>query len=323
MKYGAYYGRSVLITGGCGFIGSHLAEQLVALGAQVTILDDLSTGSLDNIAHIKDQVRFVRATIADKHACEIAMIGQSIVFHLAALISVPESVKNPTLCHDINVNGTFNILHAAHKAGIKRVVFSSSSAVYGNTQEICSEQNRCNPESPYGFSKHIGELMCQQYARMYGLETVILRYFNVYGARQNPNGAYAAVVAKFTEHIKYNRPITIFGDGLQTRDFIHVSSVVDANLTLGFASVEQGDIYNIATGNSITLLELVEQLKATSSKYTAPIYFQEARSGDLKHSKADISKYEALSRQYYGKPAQEMSQEIVHGQKTVQSVEHP
>ena len=292
--YSMYHGLPVLITGGCGFIGSHIAENLVATGAQVTIIDDLSTGFLHNIEHIRNNVQFIQASITDKDACFQATRGQKIIFHLAALISVPESIINPQLCHDINVNGTFNILEAARINKVKKFVLSSSAAVYGNITQTCHEQMPCNPESPYGFSKHIDELLCQQYSKVYGLETVVLRYFNVWGPRQNPQGSYAGVVAKFTQNIQLNKPITIYGDGLQKRDFIHVNEVSDANLLLGRSSVGNGEIFNIATGTSITLLDLIEQLKKQYPYYNQEIRFEPARMGDLKISQADCSKYKAL-----------------------------
>lgn len=294
MIHSFFYALPVLITGGCGFIGSHLAEQLVALGAKVTVLDNLSTGSLDNIAHIKDHVKFINASITDKQACMDAARDIKVIFHLAALISVPESVKSPILCHEVNVDGLFNILEAARANNVKRVIFSSSAAVYGNTEAIVTETAHCNPGSPYGFTKRIGELLCQQYSTVYGLETVILRYFNVWGSRQSPNGSYAAVVAKFTHQMSHNLPITIFGDGLQTRDFIHVSSVVNANLTLGSAHVPSGEIFNIATGKSINLLELIESLRRQFPDYSGEINFEPLRQGDLKHSRADCTKYYTL-----------------------------
>lgn len=292
-----YHKVPVLITGGCGFIGSHIAEQLVATGAQVTILDDLSSGFLHNIEHIRENIRLIQASITDKDTCIKATKGQQIIFHLAALISVPESIQNPALCHEINVTGTFNILEAARINKVKKLVLSSSAAVYGNTTELCHEQMACYPESPYGFSKHIDELLFQQYSRIYGLETVILRYFNVYGPRQNPNGSYAGVVAKFNQKMENNEPIIIYGDGLQMRDFINVNQVVQANLTLASSSIGNGEIFNIATGTSITLLDLIKQLKRDYPHYNQNIRFEPARLGDLKISQADCSKYKALALQ--------------------------
>lgn len=294
-----FYALPVLVTGGCGFIGSHITQELIALGANVTIIDDLSTGSIANIHHIKNHIRFIQATITDQHACLQATKGQKLIFHLAALVSVPESVEKPRLCHEINVDGTFNILEAARINKVKRVVFSSSAAVYGNTEELCHEDMPCNPQSPYGFSKRVGELLCQQYSASYNLETVILRYFNVYGPRQNTEGAYASARAKFSYLMKHNMPITIYGDGLQTRDFIHVEEVAQANLTTGVASIAPGDIFNIASGQSITLLELINQLKEQFPHYDQKIHFAPARPGDLKHSRTDCSKYTSLARQCY------------------------
>ncbi|MCX5922647.1 MAG: NAD-dependent epimerase/dehydratase family protein [Candidatus Dependentiae bacterium] len=290
-----YHNMLVVITGGCGFIGSHLAEKLVDLGARVTIVDDLSTGDLENIKNIKDKVTFINKSIVDKEVCLAATKDAEIIFHLAAFISVPQSLEQPDVCHATNVDGTLNMLEAARINGAKRFVFSSSSAVYGNKNEPCSEEMSCNPESPYGYSKLIGELYCQQYAKNFGINTVMLRYFNVYGERQNPNGAYAGVVAKFAHQIHNNLPITIFGNGLQTRDFTPVARVVDANLRLGMlADSVPGQIFNIATGHSVTLLELVEQLKKDAPGYQFPVTFMPARQGDIKHSSAQCTKYYSI-----------------------------
>lgn len=297
MEFLEYYrDKQVLVTGGCGFIGSHLVGKLVDAGAHVTILDDCSTGSLGNIAPVRGRVRLIQASITDFESCLLAAQGMHIIFHLGAFISVPQSLENPTECHRINVDGTLNMLEAAHQAGVQRFVFSSSAAVYGPQDTTCVETMPCSPESPYGYSKLIGELLCQQYARCFGLNTVCLRYFNVYGERQNPNGAYAAVVAKFKHQMKHNLPITIFGDGLQTRDFITVEEVAYANMRLALLkpSSMHGNVYNIATGTSITLLELVEKLKKEFPRYTNTIIFAPARPGDITHSSADCSAYHAL-----------------------------
>ena len=293
--YNLFHTVPVLITGGCGFIGSHIAEQLVASGARVTILDDLSHGTTKNIEHIRENVRFIHASIMDMDACLEATHGQQMVFHLAAMISVPESIQHPDLCHAINVQGTFNILEAARRQHVKKFILSSSAAVYGNTPHLCHEQMDCHPESPYGFSKRMDELMCQEYAQIYGLETVALRYFNVYGPRQNPESPYAGVVAKFTQCMQHNKPITIFGDGLQIRDFVHVSLIVQANLLLASSDTGNGEIFNVATGTSATLLDLVEQLKKQYPHYNQVIKFEPARPGDLKISQADCSKYKAFA----------------------------
>ena len=282
----------VLVTGGCGFIGSHIVQKLVDLGAHVTILDDLSTGSLANIEETKNKVTVIVGTITDYETCLLATKDKKIVFHLAAFISVPQSIEAPKECYDINVNGTLNLLEAARTHNVERFIFSSSAAVYGPTDTLCTEETSLNPQSPYGYSKLIGELYCQQYAKNFGMNTVILRYFNVWGERQSPNGAYAAVVAKFVNQMRENLPITIFGDGQQTRDFVPVKEVAHANLKLGMmAHAIPGQLFNIATGKSVTLLELIDQLKKDFPYYKHSINFAPVRSGDIKSSRADCSKY--------------------------------
>jgi nucleoside-diphosphate-sugar epimerase len=289
----AYYKNlPVLVTGGCGFIGSHVAQKLVNLGAQVTILDDLSAGSLNNIEPIKDKVTLIIGNITDYDMCLQATRYQKIIFHLAAFISVPQSMQEPKKCYEINVNGTLHLLEAARINNVERFIFSSSAAVYGPTNEVCTEETSLNPQSPYGYSKLIGELYCQQYAKNFGINAVILRYFNVWGERQNPYGAYAGVVAKFINQMELDLPITLFGDGMQTRDFVPVDTVAFANLQLGMKANEiSGHVLNIGTGKSITLLELIEQLKKQFPKYSQPIEFTPVRSGDIKSSRADCSKY--------------------------------
>lgn len=292
-----YKDRPVLITGGCGFIGSHVAEQLVNLGAHITILDDLSTGNLDNIAHFKQHITFIHESIENKTACVRAAHGKEIIFHLAAMASVPQSIEHPDRAHEINVNGTVNILEAARLNNVHSVIFSSSSAVYGAYDIPVTEDMPCHPQSPYGYSKLIGELYCQQYAQHYGIHTVALRYFNVFGPRQNPHGAYAGVIAAFRRKLSQNQPITILGDGMQTRDFIPVELVAQANLRLGMLAKHcSGQSFNIGTGKSITLLELLDQLKKEYPLYDQTIDFAPARAGDVKNSMADCGKYEKVSQ---------------------------
>lgn len=294
-----YHNKQILVTGGAGFIGSYIVEMLVKYGAHVTVLDNLSTGNLTNIAHVKDNITFIEGSITDMQTCLETTRNKSHIFHLAAFISVPQSLEEPDICHTINVNGTFNLLEAARIHNVKRFVFSSSSAVYGPALEICDEQTPCNPTSPYGFSKLIGEYLCKQYAVNFGIETVCMRYFNVYGDRQNPNGQYAAVVAKFKDNMKHNKPITIFGDGLQTRDFIPVEQVAHTNLMLGMLPGKSisGEIFNVATGRSVSVIELFDLLKKEFPSYSLKPLFVPERAGDIKHSTANCSKLTAMKKQ--------------------------
>lgn len=295
-----YHDRLVLVTGGCGFIGSHLVDQLVELGARVTIIDNLSTGSLDNIAQVRDKVTFIKGSITDFETCMNTCRGQSIIFHLAAFISVPKSVSNPADCYQTNVTGTLNLLEAARIHNIERFIFTSSSAVYGTTQERCDEEaTPCNPISPYGSSKLIGELLCKQYTLQYDLATVMLRNFNVYGPRQDPNGPYAAAVAKFSAAMQNNEPVSIFGDGLQTRDFISVFEVVHANLVLAMVAPDiAGQVLNVATGSNIAIRDLFDLLNQQHPDYNHAPTFQPARPGDVRHVYANCTRYKKVIESY-------------------------
>jgi UDP-N-acetylglucosamine/UDP-N-acetyl-alpha-D-glucosaminouronate 4-epimerase len=295
MKTG-YKNKKVLVTGGAGFIGSHLVEKLVDLDAQVTVLDNLSTGSLENLAHVKASITFIEGDIIDVNLCHNVAHDQDYIFHLAAFISVPESVKNPQRCYQTNILGTLYLLQAAHESQVKRLIFSSSAAVYGNQGATCTEDMKCKPESPYGYSKLIGECLCREFHKTFNLDTVMLRYFNVYGPRQNPHAPYAGVVAQFRETMQHNKPLSIFGNGTQTRDFIPVEKVVKANLTLGIAPKHRvsGQVFNCAVGKSISLLELIERLKEEFPDFNAEITFNPARPGDITHSRADTSRYQKI-----------------------------
>lgn len=299
MKYHSFKNMPVLVTGGAGFIGSHLVEQLVLAGAKVTVLDDCSTGTVHNLAHIQNSFTLMRASIVDFQTCYQAVQDMHAVFHLAAYVSVPLSLEYPLECYARNIQGTLNMLEACRQANVQRFIFSSSASVYGSQNALCYEAMPCTPESPYGYSKWVAELLCQQYALCFGLKTVSLRYFNVYGERQNTQGVYAGVVAKFKECLKNNEPITIFGDGLQTRDFVPVQQVVQANMQFALApdSCMRGLVYNIATGKSITILELVALLKKEYPDYDKPLVFAPARQGDLVHSAADCTAYHQLQQE--------------------------
>lgn len=288
-----YKNRNVLVTGGAGFIGSHLVEKLVALNSNVTILDDLSTGTLENLKNDIDKIKFINGSIVDFQTCNRATENIDTVFHLAAYTSVPGSLKNPDLCNKINVIGTINILEASRQNKVKQFIFSSSSAVYGNLEGICSEEAQCNPTSLYGLSKLIGEHYCKTYSSLFNINAISLRYFNVYGSKQNPKGEYAAVRAKFKENMAHNVPISIYGDGQQTRDFVPVENVVEANLLLATASqTNNGNVFNIASGKSITILQLIEELKKEFPNYNIPVSFSPARAGDIKISQANCSRYQ-------------------------------
>lgn len=291
-----YKDREVLITGGAGFIGSHLAENLIGLGARVTIFDNFSTGTLANLASIAQELNFVGGDVRDYATCLWATQNKSLIFHCAAQTSVPGSMEAPLDFNQTNIQGTANILEAARCNGVQRVVFSSSSAVYGQREGQCHENDPCNPTSVYGFSKLYGEMLCKNYFQFFKLETVCLRYFNVYGPRQNPQGPYASAYAKFTQCMQENRPFMIFGDGSQTRDFVSVQEVVKANLQVGMAQADQasGEVFNVASGKSITLLQLVQDLQKQFPHFNQKIAFGPARYGDIQHIQASCEKYLSL-----------------------------
>jgi UDP-glucose 4-epimerase len=297
----ASYNRcNVLVTGGAGFIGSHLVEALIHLGAYVTVLDNFKTGRRENITGIKESIALIEGDITDFQTCKEATSHQELIFHCAAETSVPESMQTPFLTHQVNVNGTANLLEAARINGVKRFIFSSSSAVYGQQLGLCAETAQCKPASPYGFSKLIGEMMCKQYTQNFGLETVSLRYFNVYGPRQDPFAPYAAVIAHFRAAMAANKPITVYGDGLQTRDFVPVKQVVETNLKVGIlaSTFVSGLALNCATGTSITVLQLIQKLKHEFPHFSEGIYFAPARPGDVKHTAADCTRYKKVMEDY-------------------------
>jgi len=279
-----------LITGGCGFIGSHLAEALVSGGNRVRIYDNLSSGYEKNISSVRNKAELIKADIRDLSAITSAMSGVDYVFHGAALVSVFDSVKRPRDNHDINITGTLNVLTAARDKGVKRVVFASSAAVYGNNPELPKREDmKPEPESPYGLAKVAAEHYLAVFAKLYGLETVGLRFFNAYGPRQDPDSLYSGVISRFVKAVLDGNPPAVFGDGKQTRDFVFVDDVVQACiLAMHSTGIGKGDVFNIGSGFQTSLLDLLKVLKELNGK-SFDIKFYEPRAGDLKHSYADIT----------------------------------
>lgn len=283
-----------LVTGGAGFIGSHIAEALVKRGERVRVFDNLMTGKRENLAHLADKIEFIEADIRDYSAIRQALSGVNIVYHEAAIPSVPRSVAEPQLNHDANVNGTFNVLMAARDAGVKRVIFAASSSAYGDTEVLPKTETMLpNPLSPYAAAKIVGELYCQVFNLVYGLETVALRYFNVFGPRQDPTSAYSGVISKFVTSLLNNQAPTIFGDGEQSRDFTYIANVVDANLRAAEAPEAAGQVMNLGIGERITLNQLFDELQKIIGTTLKPNY-EETRAGDVRHSLADIARAEKL-----------------------------
>jgi nucleoside-diphosphate-sugar epimerase len=289
----AWGGTRVLVTGGAGFIGSHLARRLAGLGAEVRVIDDLSSGSRENLAGVDVDLRM--ASILDEGASRAVMDGCRFVFHEAAMVSVPLSVDDPPRCAEINIIGTERVLEAACAAGVQRVVFASSAAVYGDEPNLPStERDPIDCRSPYAASKAAGEALMTAFGRCYDISTVSLRYFNIYGPRQDPNSPYAAVIAAFLSALRAGRPPTIFGDGRQTRDFTCVDDVVEANLRAATcAEPLSGEIINIGTGTRSSLLDVLAAIRDALGVDVAP-RFEAERTGDVRHSVADISKAQAM-----------------------------
>lgn len=283
-----------LVTGGAGFIGSHITEALVKRGERVRVLDNLMTGKRENLAHLSGKIEFIEADIRDEASTRQAVEGVNVVYHEAAIPSVPRSVAEPQLNHDANVNGTFNVLMAARDAGVKRVIFAASSSAYGDTEVLPKTETMMpNPLSPYAAAKLVGELYCQTFTRVYGLETVALRYFNVFGPRQDPTSPYSGVISKFVTSLLNNQAPTIFGDGEQSRDFTYIANVVDANLRAAEAPEAAGQVMNLGIGQRITLNQLFDELQKIIGTNLKPDY-KETRAGDVRHSLADISRAESL-----------------------------
>lgn len=284
--------NKALVIGGAGFIGSHLVEQLLNIGVETTIYDNLLSGSKENFAFVKTDVNFIEADIRNQDTLTSAMRGVDWVFHLAALTSVSQSVADPMLTHDINVTGTLNVLWASIKAGVSRVVIASSCAVYGDAhQPPLKEVDLPAPKSPYAASKLTNETLAERFYHSHGLKTVCLRYFNVYGSRQRPDSQYAAVIPRFIECYKHLSAPQIYGNGLQSRDFIHVTDIAKANILAALLSSDTlatNRIFNVGTGKSTSLLELLELISKSAGYYIEP-EFQQPRTGDINNSYADCS----------------------------------
>jgi UDP-glucose 4-epimerase len=282
----------VLVTGGAGFIGSNLTESLLKRKHFVRVLDDFSTGKRENLIFGKEypSLEIFEGDIRDLRACKKAIKGVEYIFHQAALPSVQRSVEDPGTSNAINVGGTLNILLAAKKEGVKRVIYASSSSVYGDTPTLPRhEEMPPHPLSPYALQKYIGEQYCRLFYQLYGLDTVSLRYFNIFGPKQDPNSVYSAVIPRFIDALIHDRPPVIFGDGEQSRDFTFIENVVQANLHAMSAGHLQGEAMNIACGKRISLNQLLKILKTILGSKLTPIY-QEPRKGDVRHSVADIRK---------------------------------
>jgi UDP-N-acetylglucosamine/UDP-N-acetyl-alpha-D-glucosaminouronate 4-epimerase len=288
---------NVLVTGGSGFIGSHLVEALLRRGADVRVLDNLTTGHRANLADLptgRRRFTFIEGDISDRTTVLEAVKGIDYVFHQAALPSVQRSVEDPMTSNRVNVEGTLNVLVGARDAGVKRVVYASSSSVYGDSPQLPKIEHMApNPLSPYAVSKLAAEAYCRAFTRVYHLQTVSLRYFNVFGPRQDPGSLYAAVLPRFIEALLGQKPPVIYGDGTQSRDFTFIENVVQANLLALEAKGVEGETFNIACGASVDLRTVLQMLTEFSGSPVQPEY-RAPRAGDVKHSLADISKAERM-----------------------------
>ncbi len=278
-----------LVTGGAGFIGSHITHQLVAEGHRVRILDNLSSGTEANLAGIRNDVEIVVGDIRDREAVSLAASGVEVIFHQAAEPSVSRSVADPAAAFRTNIDGTLHVLEAARAQACRRVVFATTCAIYGDGPELPKVETLVpRPLTPYAMSKLAGEQLCAMFTRLYGVETLGLRYFNVFGPRQDPHSAYAAAIPAFVDAITSGRRPRVYGDGEQSRDFVSVSDVVRANLLAAAAPVANGQVVNVASGRSVTINQVLVTLGRTLNRPVFPDYLA-ARSGDIRHSAADIS----------------------------------
>jgi UDP-N-acetylglucosamine/UDP-N-acetyl-alpha-D-glucosaminouronate 4-epimerase len=285
-----------LVTGGAGFIGSNTVDELVRRGHGVVVLDDLSSGKEDNLAEVRSKITFMKGSITDIEVVQKAMVQADYVIHLAARTSVPRSVKDPVDTNRINVDGTLNVLVAARDNKVKRVVFAASSSAYGDTPTLPKSENmQPVPISPYGVSKYVGELYAQTFGRCYGLENVCLRYFNIFGPRQDPDSPYSGVLSRFSTAFLDSTPPVVFGDGAQTRDFTYVDNAVQANILACEAPSASGRTFNVGTGHAVSLNQVLQMLQKASGK-TLETKYEPAREGDIRDSLADIR----LAKEFLG-----------------------
>ena len=281
--------RRCLVTGGAGFIGSHIASALIARGDQVRIADNLSTGRRENL-DANPGAEFLEGDLADPSFAARAAEGMNLVFHQAAIPSVPRSVKDPLSSNRANIDGTLNVLLASRDAGVTRVVYAGSSSAYGDTPTLPKHEGMpASPRSPYALQKFVGEQYCQLFTALYGLETVTIRYFNVFGPRQDPSSAYSGVISQFAKALLEGTRPTIYGDGGQTRDFTYIANVVDGVLAAADAPDASGQVINVATGHRVSLIQLLDTMKRLTGADADPV-FGAPRAGDVRDSLADISK---------------------------------
>jgi UDP-glucose 4-epimerase len=280
-----------LVTGGAGFIGSHLVETLTARGRRVRVFDDFSTGLRDNLTHIRPAPEIITGDVADPDTVARAVAGAGVVYHLAALASVARSVEAPAVSHRACATGTVHVLDAARRAGVRRVVFAASSSAYGGLSDPNgqTEDAPVQPLSPYAAAKLAGELYCQAFAATYGLETVRVRFFNIFGPRQRADSPYSGVIALFIAAMTAGKTPTVHGDGLQSRDFTYVANAVQALMRAADTPGVSGRVYNVGTGDSITVLDLITALNRLLGTDVKPIH-SEPRAGDVRYSRADIRK---------------------------------
>jgi nucleoside-diphosphate-sugar epimerase len=284
-----------LVTGGAGFVGSHIASALVESGATVRVIDNLSTGYEKNVEAIGSDIDFVKADVADEQALNKVLSDVELIFHEAAIPSVPRSVDKPTETHKASVDATFKLLLAARDHKVRRVIYAASSSAYGDQPQLPKREDmRPAPLSPYAVAKLVGEYYCQVFTRVYGLETISLRYFNVFGPRQDPTSQYSGVISRFMSALTRGEQPVIYGDGEQSRDFTYISNVVEANLRAAESTGAVGEIINIANGHRTTLNELLDAMKAVTGKANVSARYEAPRAGDVRDSLADLTRARAL-----------------------------